>query len=197
MPYVGAVGGIATLSADAGTQRVPNGLDLSSYSPANGGALDLFGGFHLYNYFSLQGDFIWNRNSLHLSSSSTSGAFYQEDRRSSQEAGIVSFLLYFRKRGNRVRPYLGVGAGVAYLSSKRERVVSMGGGPTLPPAEFSSTGAVFRTHVGVDLTVVHRLDFRYSFSETIGNNGISQVLSPPAPRRLANFQNLFGFVFRF
>src|SRR5437867_4194379 len=39
-PYAGAIGGISTLSADAGAQRTAQGLNLSSYSPANGGALN-------------------------------------------------------------------------------------------------------------------------------------------------------------
>ncbi|MGH9642036.1 MAG: hypothetical protein ACRD3Q_06380 [Terriglobales bacterium] len=198
MPYVGALGGIATLSGDAGSQQGSQGLNLSSYAPANGGALDAFAGAHLHNYFSVQGDFIWNRNSLRLNSSSSgTGAFYQEDRGSSQTAAIFSFLIYFRRRCSRIRPYLGTGTGVAHLSSTQERIVAMGGGPALPPAKFSSTGAVLRSHVGIDLTVARHLDFRYSFSETIGHNEISKNLSPPGSRHLANFQNLFGFVFRF
>jgi hypothetical protein len=56
---------------------------------------------------------------------------------------------------------------------------------------------VFRSHVGMDLRISPKLNFRYSFSEFIGKNDISKHLSPPAPRRLANFQNLFGFVVRF
>jgi hypothetical protein len=49
----------------------------------------------------------------------------------------------------------------------------------------------------MDIRIFGKLDFRYSFSELIGKNDISKHLSPPAPRRLANFQNLFGFVVRF
>jgi len=198
VPYVGAIGGIATLSADAGSQQLPQGLNLSSYAPVNGGALDAFAGGQLHNYFSVQGDFIWNRNSLRLnSSSSVNGAFYQEDRSSSQEAAIFSFLLYFRRRASRIRPYLGVGTGLAHLSSASDRIVAIGGTPPLPPTKFSSTGPVLRSHVGIDLTLVRQLDFRYSFSETIGHNEISDSLSPPGSRGLANFQNLFGLVFRF
>ena len=198
VPYAGAMGGIATLSADAGSQRVAQGLNLSSYAPLNGGALDLFAGADVHEYFSVQGDFIWNRNSLRLnSSSSATGAFYQENRSSSQKAGIFSFLLYFRRRRSRIRPYLGVGTGIAHLSSATERVAASGGAPLLPPAEFSWSGPVLRTHVGIDLRLVRKLDFRYSFSETIGHNEISKYLSPPGPRGLANFQNLFGFVVRF
>jgi Outer membrane protein beta-barrel domain len=196
--YVGAMGGIATLSADAASQPVAHGLSLSSYAPSNGGALDLFAGVDLHEYLSLQGDFIWNRNALRLNSSSSStGAFYQEDRNSSQQAGIVNFLFYFRCRNSRVRPYLAVGTGIAHISSSNERVVAVGGKPSLPPARFSWTGPVLRTHVGIDLRLVRKLAFRYSFSETIGHNEISKNLSPSGSRGLANFQNLFGFVVRF
>jgi hypothetical protein len=198
VPYVGGLGGIATLSADAGSQPVPQGLNLSSYAPTNGPALDVFAGAHLHNYFSVQGDFIWNKNSMQTnSSSSSSGTFYQQNRSSSQQAAIFSFLLYFRRQSSRVRPYLGVGTGVAHLSSASQRLIASGGAPSLPPPTFSSTGAVLRTHVGIDLTLTGKLDFRYSFSETLGSNAISKNLSPPGTSSLKNFQNLFGFVVRF
>lgn len=198
VPYAGAVGGIATLSADAGSQQAGHGLNLSSYAPSNGGAVDIFAGADVHNYFSVQGDFVWNQNKLRLnSSSSATGAFYQEDRSSSQKAGIVSLLIYFRGRSSRIRPYLAVGTGIAHLSSTTERVVGSSGAPPLPPEEFSSTGPVLRTHVGIDLRIVRRLAFRYSFSETIGHNEVSKQLSPPGSRGLANFQNLFGFALRF
>ena len=197
-PYVGVIGGISTLSADGGSQAGSGGLTLSSYAPANGGAANLFAGADLHNYYSVQANFIWNRNSLHLNSaSSSSGTFYQEDRGSSQEAGVFDFLLYFRKRGNRIRPYLGTGGGIIHLTSKLDRVVASGGSPRLPPEKFSSTGPVFRSHVGIDLRIRSKLWFRYSFSEMIGRNPISDQLSPPGTRRLANFQNLFGFLTRF
>jgi hypothetical protein len=198
VPYAGAVGGVATLSADAGSRQVEQGLSLSSYAPSNGGALDLFAGADVHDYFSLQGDFVWNQNKLRLnSSSSATGTFYQEDRSSSQKAGIVSLLIYFRRRSSRIRPYLAVGTGIAHLSSTTERVVGSGGAPSFPPENFSSTGPVLRTHVGIDLRLVRRLAFRYTFSETIGHNEISKNLSPPGSRGLANFQNLFGFALRF
>lgn len=197
VPYAGAIGGIATLSGDAGSQRVAQGLTLSSYAPANGGALDLIAGADLHDYLSIQGDFIWNRNQLQLNSSSTSGAFYQQERGSSQEAAIFGVLIYFRRQRSRLRPYLGGGAGIAHLSSAAERLLGSGGAAALPPAQFSWTGPVWRTHVGIDLRLSHKVYFRYSFSETIGHNQISSNLSPPALGSLKNFQNLFGFVVRF
>src|SRR5881392_3603058 len=51
--YAGVIGGIATLSADAGSRGAAQGLSLSSYAPTNGGALNVFAGAHLHNYFSV------------------------------------------------------------------------------------------------------------------------------------------------
>src|SRR5215467_14070834 len=39
--------------------------------------------------------------------------------------------------------------------------------------------------------------FRYTFSETLSKNPISDRLSPPGQHSRKNFQNLFGFVRRF
>ncbi len=195
VPYIGAIGGISTLSADASSRTTISGLSLSSYSPENGGALNVFVGLHLHNYFSVQADYIWNQNDLVLSSaSSDSNTFYQQARASSQHAAVFDFLIYFRRRSSRIRPYLGTGGGILHLTSTETRLLASGGMPPLPPATFSATRPLFRSHVGIDLRLSHRLDFRYSFSESLSKNDISKHLSPPAPRRLANFQNLFGFV---
>ena len=195
-PYAGAIGGISTLSADAGARSNAQGLSLSSYAPGNGGVLNVFAGAHLLNYFSVQLNYIWNQNDLVLNSSGPSG-FYQEARSSSQHAGILDLLIYFRRRSSWVRPYLGTGGGIIHLTSRQDRLLSAGGTPSLPPTSFSSTRPVFRSHVGIDLRLSRRIDFRYSFSEFIGHNDISKHLSPPAPRSLANFQNLFGLAVRF
>ncbi len=197
-PYAGAIGGISTLSADAGAQATGTSLSLSSYSPDNGPALNVFVGLHLHNYFSVQADYIWNRNDLLLSStSSASNTFYQQERSSSQNAAVADFLIYFRRRGSRIRPYLGTGGGLLHLTSTAGAFLQTSGTPALPPASFSSTRPLFRSHVGIDVRLASKIDFRYSFSESLSKNDISRHLSPPAPRRLANFQNLFGFVFRF
>jgi Outer membrane protein beta-barrel domain len=196
-PYLGVLGGIATLSGDAGAQATAQGLNLSSYAPANGGAIDAFAGVHLHDYFSIQGNFIWNENDLQLNSASSgTGTSYQESRSSSQAAGVFDFLVYFRGRQSRIRPYLGTGVGVIHLSTTETRVIESHGTPAPPPATFSYTGPVFRSHVGIDLRLTGKLDFRYSFSEFIGHNELSKRLSPPGSSALKNFQNLFGFVVR-
>jgi outer membrane protein with beta-barrel domain len=198
IPFAGVLGGVATLSADAASQSTPGGLNLSSYSPSNGGALDVFAGVHFHNYFSVEADYVWNQNDLVLnSSSSTSGNFYQQERSSSQNAGVVSLLIYFRPLKSRVRPYLGTGIGVVHLSSTARRLISAGGTPQVPPATFDSNSLVLRSHVGIDFKLKRAFSFRYTFSETIGHNETSRQLSPPGTRRLANFQNLFGFVAQF
>jgi outer membrane protein W len=197
-PYVGVIGGVATISADGGARSTGSGLSLSSYAPSNGGALNVFAGLPIHNYVSLQLDYIWNQNRLQLNSAtSDSNAFYQEDRSSTQQAVIFDGLLYFRNRRSRIRPYLGTGVGAVHLSSTETRLVSAGGNPSLPPSQLTSTGPALRSHVGIDFRLASRLDFRYSFSDTIGRNPISKYLSPPGPRILENFQNLFGFVVRF
>lgn len=129
--------------------------------------------------------------------SSGSGAFYQQARSSSQNAVIFDGLVYFRQRDSRIRPYLAIGTGISHLTSAQDHLIAASGAPVLPPTKFSSTGPVLRSHVGIDLRLRRKVDFRYSFSETLGHNEISKELSPPAPRYLANFQNLFGFVVRF
>jgi hypothetical protein len=133
-PYAGVIGGISTLSADAGARSTAQGLSLSAYSPGNGGAVNLFVGAHLHNYFSVQANYIWNQNSLVLNStSSATPTFYQQSRSSSQHAGVLDFLLYFRRKASWIRPYLGTGFGIIHLTSTEERSISSGGSPLLPP----------------------------------------------------------------
>jgi hypothetical protein len=173
-------------------------LSLSSYSPANGGALNIFAGVYLRNYFALQGNYIWNQNDLVLSSASSgSNTFYQQERTSFQHAVVLDFLIYFRRRDSHLRPYLGTGGGIVHLNSSESHLIRAGGTPTLPPSAFSATRPLFRSHVGMDVRLSGKLILRYSFSETLSNNDISKHLSPSAPRRLANFQNLCGFVVHF
>ena len=157
-PYAGAIGGISTLSADAGSSASAKGLSLSAYSPKNGPALNLFAGVHLHDYFSLQLNYVWNRNQLIFNSTtSASNTFYQQARSSSQQAGIFDFLLYFRPRKSWIRPYLGTGGGVIHLSSRQVRMLGSAGTPVLPPSTFSSTRPVFRSHVGMDIRLSSHL----------------------------------------
>jgi opacity protein-like surface antigen len=197
-PFVGIVGGIATLSADARTLPTSLGLSASSYKPENGPVLNLVAGVHLRQYVSIQANYVWNSNTLTLSSTASgSNSFYEERRRSTQQAALAELLVYFRRVDDRLRPYLSVGTGVVHFSSTRRNEILLGGTPVLPPVHFDSTRPALRVAVGMDVALTHRLALRYSFGETIRHNDVSAQLSPPGKRNLANFENLFGFVIQF
>lgn len=195
--FAGAVGGIVTISADGQSSLGSASAAVSSYKPENGPAFNGFAGVHVRDYFSLQANYIWNRNSLRMTSvfaADSAPVFYEQVRRSSQHGVFVDLLLYFRNLQSRVRPYLSVGGGVVRFSSRAEMLTAKRGTPVLPPAEFTSTDPALRVAVGIDLGIRPGWVFRYTFSESIQRNPISTHLSPPGNRNLANFQNLFGFV---
>ena len=172
----------------------PSSAAVSVYKPENGAALNLVGGVDFTGFLTLQGNYVWNRNSLVLTStllSQDGDAFYEQRRDSGQHSVIGDLLLYFRKRGDPVRPYLSTGFGFAYFESSRRELLAIRGMPSLPPIDFSSTRPVLRVAVGIDFAVGSGWYLRYSFSETIRGNPISAELSPPGMRNLANFQNLF------
>ena len=197
--FAGALLGVSTLSADGRSVTTASDASLSLYKPENGPAVNVFAGAHLAQYFSVQANWMWNRNDITLVSSFTTpqgGGFYEQRRHSRQHAVVIDGLIYFRRLDSVVRPYLGTGLSVLHFSSGEAVAASVHG--LIPPAgEIVSTRIGLRSHVGIDLRMSRRLGFRYSFSETISGNPISPALTPPAPRRLANFQNLFGFVGRF
>lgn len=197
--YVGAVAGVSTLSADARASTQPGRAEVSLYKPENGPALNVFVGVHLSRYFTVQSNYVWNRNDLTLFSSFTAadrGGFYEQRRGSTQHAVVGDALLYFRALDSRVRPYLSAGVGVVRFGSQSSGgAISSGLAP--PEGEIASTRAVMRVAVGIDLAMGEQWSFRYSFSESISGNPISARLTPRGERNLANFQNLFGFVTRF
>ena len=198
--YAGALGGIATLSADGRSILTPSSSQVSLYKPQNGTGLNLFAGWDFSDYVSVQGNYIWNRNDLTLVSTSFSPkgtAAYQEIRKSQQSSLIGDVLVYFRKRESRVRPYLSGGTGFVHLDSSAGTLSDVTGSPQLPPQEFSSTDIGLRVAVGMDVRIGKGWAFRYSFSETVSHNPISYELSPPGQRGFSNFQNLFGFVKHF
>jgi hypothetical protein len=197
--YAGGLVGVSTLSADGRATTQSNRADVSLYKPENGLALNLFAGAHLGRYFTVQANYVWNRNDLTLFASSTStaeGRFFEQSRTSSQHAVIGDALLYFRALGNGVRPYLSTGAGLVRFRSESTGQEVAGGLPS-PEGGITSTRLALRVAVGIDLALGNRWSARYSFSETIIGNPISARLTPPGERNLANFQNLFGVVRRF
>jgi hypothetical protein len=197
--FAGGLLGMAILSADARSVTDGSNAAMSLYEPANGLALNVFAGVHIAQYFSVQANWIWNRNDLTLFSSFLTpqgGGFYEQRRDSSQHAVVLDGLVYFRRLDSVIRPYLGTGVSVVHFSS-RDMTRASEHGLGAPTGEIVSTRVGLRSHVGIDLRLSRRISFRYSFSEMISGNPISPSLTPPGRRGLMNFQNLFGFVGRF
>ena len=196
-PYVGVLGGVSALSADARTTLDSGSATASSYKPENGLTAGVFAGLHWTNYFSLQVDYFWNRNPLALDSlaASTTGAatkLYEQTYQSHQQSAFGNALLYFRSRSSWVRPYLSVGAGVVHLAAEPRSIGTASG--ISPPASFRGTEPALHVAVGIDVKFKNGWGFRYSFAETSSSNPISRQLTPPGSRMLANFRNLFGLV---
>jgi Outer membrane protein beta-barrel domain len=199
--FIGALFGVSALSADARAVTTGNSAAVSLYAPQNGPALNVFAGIHVAQYFSIQANWMWNRNDLTLVSSfaaaaPNSSAFYDQRRDSRQHAVVLDGLIYFRRLDSAIRPYLGTGLSVLHFSSE-EIVVHTAQGLTPPGEKIASTRIGLRSHVGIDFRLSRLVAFRYSFSETISGNPIAPSLMPPGRRSLMNFQNLFGFVSRF
>jgi outer membrane protein W len=197
--FAGGLVGVSILSADARSVIDGSSAAMSLYEPANDLALNVFAGVHLAQYFTLQANWIWNRNDLTLFSSflrPQGSGFYEQRRHSSQHAVVLDGLIYFRRLDSVVRPYLGTGISVIHFASGDAADTSEQG-LAAPIGTIESTRIGLRSHVGIDFRLSHRIYFRYSFSEMISGNPISPSLTPPGRRGLMNFQNLFGFVGRF
>ncbi len=191
--FVTALGGISTLSADAATE-LDTANSASLYKPENGPAINLAAGLHLNDWFAVQGNWMWNRNDVSFTEIQNLATLVQ-DRHSSQNAGIGDFLIYFRGRQSRIRPYLSTGTGFVRIASAGTGVAS--GTITPVPGSIDTVKWAFRSAVGVDLLAHSGWGFRYSFSETLTKNPLSRALTPAGGRRLANFQSLFGVVWYF
>jgi hypothetical protein len=195
--YLGFMGGVSTLSADARTALDSGSATTSTYKPENGPTAGAYIGLHWSNYFSVQGDYLWNRNKSTLDSltASTTGAgtrLYERAFQSRQHAAFGNALLYFRPRSSWVRPFLSVGTGVVHFAAEpRSGGIANG---LSPPGPFSATKPALHVAVGIDLKLKSGWGFRYSFAETSSSNPISHQLTPPGSRMLANFRNLFGVV---
>src|SRR5215471_3243415 len=197
--YFGGMAGIATLSGDANAVITPVSASTSLYDPSNGGAASAFLGIHLFNYVSLQVDYVWNSNHVVLISSMNGpGAttFYRQPESVTQNGLLANALVYFRKHGSRIRPYLSEGVGGVLIHShvSGERVVA--GNPSLPPSSSDHSSIALRTSVGLDVRLRGSWYFRYSFGETITRNTFGDQLSPPEHRIAKNFQSLFGIYFK-
>ena len=198
--YAGVLGGVSTLSGDSRSMISPGSSTFSSYDPRNGGAVEILVGKHFSNYFTAQGNYIWNSNDLTATSatfSSSTQTGYAERRDSSQQAAVGDLLVYFRGRESRFRPYLSVGAGFVHFASSQVQLDQVVGAARLPPRHFSANMVALHVPVGIDVKLGSGWELRYTFSETLSKNPIDARLSPPGQHRLMNFQNLFGFIRRF
>jgi hypothetical protein len=194
-PFIGGVVGISTLSADGRAIVTDMAADISLYKPENGAAANLLAGLHITDYLSAQANYVWNRNDLTLTSSHGSegrASFFEERRTSDQHALVGDALLYFRNRESWARPYLSAGFGLVRFRSAEPMLVAARDQPARPATSIVSTTPALRVAVGLDILVARGWSLRYSFSETLRHNAVSQALSPAAQRNLANFQNLFG-----
>lgn len=198
--YLGGMGGMATLSGDGNAIVTSSSASTSLFDPMNGAAAGLFLGVHSFNYISFQADYVWNRSDVVLTSTSSSSgglSFYQQPEALTQNAFLGSVLIYFRRRGGRIRPYLSEGGGAVLVRSRFSGAGIVEGNPRLPPASSDHVSSALRTLVGLDVRLRGSWSFRYSFSETITRNTLGGELSPPQHRIAKNFQNLFGFYFNF
>jgi hypothetical protein len=195
--FVGGHVGVATLSADA-VSSVGAPTVASSYKPENGLAWMVFAGRHFSDWVSAQATFGGNRNDLLLTSIRIDNGVetsYEQARRISMQTFAAEAMVYFRPRASALRPYLSAGPGAAHSSSRPGRTLLRG--QAQPPPEASRSDLAVRFAVGMDVRLPSRLRFRYSFGETIQRNPVSRLLSPRGDRNLANFQNLFGFLWQF
>jgi hypothetical protein len=198
--YAGVLGGVSSLSGDASSTLGSGSSAFSSYDPKNGGAFELLMGKHLSEYFAVQGNYIWNANTLRVSAASflsDEQLGFKETRSSSQQTLIAAALVYFRNRDSRLRPYLSVGTGLVHLSSSEERVDQTIGTPVLPARNFAANTIALQVPVGIDVNLRKGWAFRYTFSETISKNPIDDRVSPSPQHVLKNFLNLFGFIKQF
>jgi hypothetical protein len=198
--YAGILGGVSSLSGDARSIVSSNSIAFSSYDPKNGGDISVLFGKHFSDYFSAQVSYTWNENDLSLTAGSSGTGTqqaYQQSRSSSQQSVLGNVLVYFRPRKSRLRPYLSAGTGFMHFASRQESLQQVLGSPILPPQRFSANEIVLNVPVGIDVNLGKGWAFRYTFSETISRNPISDRLSPAGQHTFKNFQNLFGFVRRF
>jgi len=196
--YFGGMGGVATLSGDGNALITPTSAATSLYDPSNGGAAAAFAGIHLSNYVSFQVDYVWNRNGVVLTATSSgpcAHSFYKQPQSVTQHAFLANALVYFRRRDNRIRPYLSEGIGAVLIHSRLSGRAIVAGNPVLPSAASDRASIALRTSVGLDVRLRGPWYFRYSFGETLTRNTFGDQLSPPEHRIPKNFQNLFGIYF--
>lgn len=184
---------MAAIKADGQARQSVTDYAVSSYKPENGPAAAGFAGYHFNNWFSLQGLYFWQRNDIAFDALSPTGRYHQQ-RGSTQQAVFADFLIYFRPRTSRLRPWLATGGGLLHITSNVLSTPLQTGDIALPPEHFSGTEPAIRSSVGIDVPIGAGWGLRYSFGETISRNPFSKQLLPPGERSLASFQNLVGLM---
>jgi len=195
--FVGAMGGVSTLSGDANTVGAPP-AQFSAYKPENGPAALVFAGRHFHDYFSAQVSYGWNRNRALLSGGDVEmSSSYELPMRARVHTVVAEGMVYFRPRSSRVRPYLSAGPGLSMLRAEATGPLLQRGSVSPPSPRIDATKPALRVAVGIDVRLAKALWLRYSFSETLQRNALSRALRPPAERNLANFQNWWGVSWQF
>jgi Outer membrane protein beta-barrel domain len=198
--YLGGMGGFATLSGDGSAMITPASASTSLFDPQNGAVGEFSAGVHLFPYVSFEGDYIWNRNPVTLVSTTESGgttSYYRRPENVTQNTFLANVLIYFRRRGDRIRPYLSEGFGGVLIHNSFTGTATVVGSPTLPPANSDHASLALRTLVGMDVRMRNRWYLRYTFGETIDRNTYGDSIFPQEHRIPKNFQNLFGMYFEF
>ena len=196
----GGMGGVATLSGDGSAVITSSTASTSLLDPQNGVAAEIFAGIHIFEYVSLQTDYVYNRNTAVFASSSQetgSFKFFREPEAITQNAFLGNVLVYFRRRDSRIRPYLSEGGGIVLLHSRLSAEGIVLGRPVLPPVSSSHASIALRTLVGTDVRLRTPWYFRYSFGETISRNMLGDQVAPAQRRIPKNYQNLFGLYLQF
>ncbi len=96
--FAGVAAGIATLAADARSEITSSGADVSLYKPENGPALNIFVGSHVHEYLTVQGNYVWNRNDVTLTSVRCRRAWASFDSRRRLVEATVSETRHCRRR---------------------------------------------------------------------------------------------------
>lgn len=190
--FATALSGLAILSGDATSELGPQPA-ASLYSPRSGLNFNFGAGRHYNDWFSLQANYIWNRNNVTLSGV-RGNAFYSAANRSRQQQFILDGLIYVRPRHSRIRPYLSAGFGPVRVSRTQIALTASTPAPPLPEPSAAAWYPGLRVAVGADWMLHRSWGFRYSFSETLTPNLFSRSLRPAASKNLMNFHHLFGVV---
>ncbi|MBI2686614.1 MAG: hypothetical protein HYX27_09885 [Acidobacteria bacterium] len=191
--FIGAGPGISILSGGSGSQVTASAAAISNYEPKAGAEAHVFGGWHPWEYLSVQAAWSASRNGLTFNATTPNG-FYRQQRKSSQQNVGADALLYFRERKSPVRPFLSVGLNHMWFSSDPTSTTASGGA-LLPPPRYTGRAWGLRVAAGADLVRRNGWGFRYAFMEHLQQrNVIGLRLEPAARRQLMTFQHIFGIV---